>query len=723
MPITDDLKKKVAADDVWIPTVCKMCFNACAIKVHRVNGVAVKIEGNPDCPSSNGQICAKGNAGLMSLYSPSRLKVPLKRTNPEKGIGVDPKWVEIGWEEALDTIAKKLNKIRKEDPRKLILMSFDLDFLVSMKVPLSHTWGTPNSWTGGASNNCGNGVHTIAYLTDGTFTFDPDTPNCNYMIQIGVQSGFMADANPMIRARHMAEARERGMKLVVVDPIMNVSAAKADEWLPIRPGTDAAFALGILNVLLNDLGIYDAEFLKKRTNAPYLVGADGHYLRDKATNQPLIWDAAAGKARTHDDPDTKDPALEGSHEIDGAKGKPAFQLLKEHVRKYTPEEVAEITTIPAETIRRIAKEYGEAARIGSKIVIDGVELPYRPAGVHYLKGAIAHQHAILTGLAIQFLNLVVGNINVPGGKLGANTVMLPNDMVSFSWGPVAGPDGMLTPGGKTWFRPGGYPAREVRRPQRIDKDELFPCAIYSEPFGYLCLLEPEKFKLSYAPEMIIIAGSNPMMSTINPKQVEQWLKKLFTVQFIVELDETSELADIVLPNAHYLECLNLFPNVPLEWIESSEGWWYFEARQPVVAPPPGVRYWLEVIFDELIPRTGTTKEFNHLLNIFHGFKEPYRLDLDKSYTYEEFHDIWAKAWFGPEHDLAWFKEHGFIKWPKQTKEKYPGPFIKARIPIYLEHFIAAGEKVKQLTDEMGFDFWDVADYQPCLTGSPATPMS
>src|SRR3990170_8699192 len=107
-------------DDVWIPTVCYMCYNNCGIRVHRVNGVVVKIEGNPDNPHNRGRICAKGNAGIMNLYNPNRVLRPLRRTNPEKGIGVDPGWAEIGWDEALDDVADRLKKIREEDTRKLV---------------------------------------------------------------------------------------------------------------------------------------------------------------------------------------------------------------------------------------------------------------------------------------------------------------------------------------------------------------------------------------------------------------------------------------------------------------------------------------------------------------------------------------------------------------------------------------------------------------------------
>lgn len=78
------IKSETVKDDVWLPSVCQNCLNYCGIRVHRVNGVVVKIDGDPDSPRSKGKLCAKGQAGIMDLYSPYRLKTPLKRTNPEE---------------------------------------------------------------------------------------------------------------------------------------------------------------------------------------------------------------------------------------------------------------------------------------------------------------------------------------------------------------------------------------------------------------------------------------------------------------------------------------------------------------------------------------------------------------------------------------------------------------------------------------------------------------
>ena len=109
-------------EDLWIPTMCGRCYAGCGVRVRRVNGVAVQIEGEPNTDmGARGGLCAKGIAGLQVLYDPNRLNVPLKRTNPQKGVYADPKWKEISWEEALDEIADRLAKILKEDPGKLLV--------------------------------------------------------------------------------------------------------------------------------------------------------------------------------------------------------------------------------------------------------------------------------------------------------------------------------------------------------------------------------------------------------------------------------------------------------------------------------------------------------------------------------------------------------------------------------------------------------------------------
>ncbi|MEG1517393.1 MAG: molybdopterin oxidoreductase, partial [Raoultibacter sp.] len=100
--------KKV--EEKWVPTSCNMCFNNCSILGHVVDGVVVELKGDDRSPIGWGHICGKGAAGIMQLYDENRITKPLKRTNPEKGIGVDPKWEEITWDEAYSIVAEKLKK-------------------------------------------------------------------------------------------------------------------------------------------------------------------------------------------------------------------------------------------------------------------------------------------------------------------------------------------------------------------------------------------------------------------------------------------------------------------------------------------------------------------------------------------------------------------------------------------------------------------------------------
>ena len=371
----------------WIPTACGMCYVGCGVLVQVEDGLVMNIEGDPNNPQNRGNMCAKGKAGIMNLYNPNRVKVPLKRTNPKKGLHVDPGWQEISWEEALSSIVANLQAIQ-ENPKKLYIHGWEITGdLHSWLHAFASAFGTPH-YSSNASATCGKVIHPVEFFSGGGFHQQPDLHYSNYCILVGTQFAIAARGAFNHVLRDMADARARGMKLVVVDPIGGNAASKADEWVPIRPGTDTAFAMGMLHVLLNELGIYDAKFLQHKTNAPYLVGSDGHYVRDPKSGKPMIYDAADQKNKTYDDPTLSDPVITGG----GEGGRPAFELMREHVAKYPPEKVEEITTIPAKTLRRIAREFGAAANVGASITIDGVELPYRPVCVDWAKGPQGHKH-------------------------------------------------------------------------------------------------------------------------------------------------------------------------------------------------------------------------------------------------------------------------------------------------------------------------------------------
>lgn len=703
-------------EDVWIPSACSICYSQCAILAHRQDGVVTKIEGNPQCPSINGKICTRGLSGIMLLYDPNRVNVPLKRTNPKKGIGVDPRWVEVSWEEALDTIVDRLKKVREEDPRQLLVtcsvVAWDASFL---NICFATAFGSPNFWFSGAGTHCGNGEHLVGGLMHASWSRQPDPNYCNYFLNFACPVGVGAYYGVNAMAQRMADARVKGMRHVVIDPYMGMAAEKADEWIPIRPGTDAALALAMINIIIHELGIYDAESLKHHTNAPYLIRPDGYYLRDKATAKPLIWDPVDKKAKVHDDPTIKDFALEGEFAVAGEKGRPAFSLLKEHVKRYTPEMAAEITTVPASTIRRLAREFAEEARVGSTIVIDGKELPYRPVGVGYFKGAQGHKHSALICMALEILAEVVGAGCVPGATLGMNSRSLghPETGLPF-WSPEAGRDGLLVTG--TWVVPTRpWPPAEARKPESVTLQELIPTAVVDSPLVPFALLEPEKYGVPYKAKFHFHTGANYLMTLADPELVARAFADLFTVSFSLYLDESTELADIVLPDACYLERLDIQP----DWMSNNTpvDWWAYHIRQPVLSPLYQRRPAQEVML-EITERVGMLPDLYSVMNVAYGFRAPYLLDLAKKYTWEEIVDRRYKSMLGDKYGIEWFKKNGVLSWPKKVEEVYWRPFVPTRVPIYFEHFLTAKEQIEKIKEKHGIPGFDTGDFQPLPDWKP-----
>ena len=701
-------------EDVWIPTACDMCYNVCTIRVHRVNGVAVKIEGIPDAPPNYGKICAKGNAGLMNLYNAHRVTSPMVRTNPKKGIGIDPGWKQISWDEAMNLFVEKLRAARLKDPRTLVAATFDRSSYFLLRAFMG-AFGSPNCTNTAAGFFCGNGVHPVAFTITGSNDVHPDLRLCNYLLIFGSSHGFVSQQNAMGLSREMAEARTRGMRLVVIDPVCSYAASKADEWIPIRPGTDTALALSFMNVMVNELGRYDVDYLKQYTNSTYLIGPDGHYLRDPKDGTPLVWDAVNNRAAALGTVDAHDAALEGSFQLEGMTATPAFQLFKEHLRSYAPEKASEITTVPSATIRRVAQELVEAASIGSTIHIEGQEFPFRPAAACWYRGLSAHKHGMLNGMTVAHLNVLIGAVDVPGGLINSAAAG-PN------WSPKEGHDGLLVPGNpytNTHLAP--VPPRKVKPPESLELVELFPVSVYARTMLWLGVLHPEKFGLTYSPEVFIHCRTNLMATAGDPEVMGEALMKVpFMVSFADHHNETTQLADLLLPDSHALE--RLVPVVFNPYIHYNnaplpDDDWCFNFQQPVVKPRGEARYWMEVILDaaerlDLLPDLYTA--FNAAAHL-----EPEeRLDPSRRYTWEEICDRWLKSYCGNDHGLDYFKEHGYCKLGKRTAEQsYPRVFHKGRIPLYLEHFIEAGEDVKQFTEKHGIP-WDTEDYVPLTKWHP-----
>jgi len=707
-------------EDVWVASACGMCSSQCSILVHRLNGVVSMIEGNPKSPLGMGRLCPGGLAGIQLLYDLYRVNHPLKRTNPEKGIGVDPQWQEIGWDEALNIIVEKLRKVRAEDPRKLFFCGASvppsaLTFALDVFMP---AFGSSNSFIC-EDHHRGNAQHIMARRLHASSATNPDVACCDYLLIFGCEVGSADYYAFTTMAQKMADARVRGMKVVTVAPYMGPAAEKADEWLPIRSGSEGALACAFLNLLLNEYGLYDAEYIRRHTDGPYLVGPDGCYARDQASGKPLVWDAADGKAKPFDER-IEDAAIDGSYAVEGRECKPVFQLLRERVSKWTPEAASEVTTIPPETIRRVAREFGEAARVGSTIVIEGQELPYRPAAATCFGGAYGHDSAWLTSLAIELLNQVVGSSDVPGGLLGCNALSYGHPQTGMPrWAPQADGDGLLLPS-EPQRGAGGKPVEAVRL-QDWRHGIGWPITTCLLP---LTAAVRDSFSFGDQPEVLINCGSNLLMGPANPEVSFEAFKDCFVISFNLFSDETAEaLADIVLPDACYLERLEPLPNWLGHGLSVGMGDWGYQICQPAAEPLYERRHFCEVLL-EIGRRVGFSEGMNVRANLLYGLKPPHALSPEGEYSWQQIADSAYKSWFGPEHGLEWFKDNGVLTWPKRLEEVYWKPFSRARVPLYHEWASRFGEQIRQIAEERGMGdidtsgFLPLPDWRPCQAFQP-----
>jgi len=720
--------------DYWAYTYCGGCYGHCGARVRVVDGWPVAIESVPESDlGGRGGMCAKGVSTIMDYHDPNRINYPVRRRNPKKGIGEDPNWERISWDEALETIAEKLIAIKKSDPRKL-LWGFTPGPGTAFKATIFVggffvTFGSLNRAAGGVGTSCGAVAHHIGALIHGAWDVLPDYQYCNYVLRCGGNEGTAGGRMLATALRLSAQARDRGMKTVVLDPVGYLAGSKATEWIPILPGTDIAVFLSMANLIVNEIGIYDREYLKKKTNAPYLVGPDQLFVRDKETGKPLIWDERDGKAKTYDDPTLQEPALEGQYHVYDVKVSPAFQLLKEHLKQYEPAWAAAISTVPEKTIRRLASELVREARIGSTIEINGVKVPYRPACVVGYKGLNTHTNGFHQYGAATLLNTLLGNQDVCGGILGSGTVrgFGHPETGRPRFQPYASEDGMLTPG--VWFTKAPWPPPKITGPGLLNFQDIFPHA-GRNPYPYCDDWEEIWTKVGrpYEPEVLGLYGANTVMNGGNPRSAEAFLKK---VPFIFSINtihnETTEgFADIVLPECHFLENLDIsssqgyFFNYPIGMDK-----WSFHVGMPVVVPKYERRCTLDIFFD-LADRVSTREDYNIFLENWFSTKtmkweqnqaKPTQYEIikpDERISNFEFTDRVLKFYFGKERGLEWFRDHGYITWEKKPEECYWRYFVDARIPVYYEINLRDKEEVRKRAEKIGMHMeWE--QYTPLLS--------
>jgi anaerobic selenocysteine-containing dehydrogenase len=689
--------------------LCRACMQGdCATLVHLEDGVVVKVEGNPDAPPNWGTLCPKGNAEIMALYNPYRIKAPMVRTNPVKGLDVDPMWKEVTWDEALDYAAEGLRKVREKDPRGLVICEGWGQRDTILRRAFGHAFGTPNE-TGSHGPLCT--VHYPSCLVHAGYPVAiVDLEHCQYHITMGRSLGPNFGVVPGMR--RFSRAIARGMKLVVVDPRSSYEASKG-EWVPIRPGTDLAFLLAMAHVMLHEIKIFDEWFLKNRSNAPYLITPHGEYCRDPETHKPIMWDPIESRAKPYT-AEFKEIALSGAYTVHDIPCRTAFDLVREEFEKYTPEWAEAITTVPPKTIRRLAKEFVEHARIGSFIEIDGFTFPFRPVSLNVERNVTNRRGGTYADFVGKIINLLVGNIEVPGGCLSC----------SFR-GPIMGPteDGTVTPDYEAIPKPFTFP------PEHATLSEFYPHQHTAPHMVLNSILCPEKCHLPYRLDAWLTVGGNPIRQNAQPEKYVEAFKKLsFAVTIAFHMDEPAILSDVLLPEHSALERLRVAPFYLQHQSTDDEvsGLKMIQLREPV--PTLFNTRNVDDIFMDLAERLGILYGegglYDHLNRAIDwvdktdglNMNGEWKLDVNRRYTLDEIFDRQVRGWpYSNGKGLEDLRKKGHIDHWKPRKEfylYYYHPDNKTRHPLYLMGLKQVGDRLREnlVKHKISFPMIDDMEY-------------
>jgi anaerobic selenocysteine-containing dehydrogenase len=348
-------------DESWVKSVCQTCPGGCGILARVVDGKVVKIEGNPMHPINRGTLCPWGQSGLQLLYNPDRLKAPLKRVG-ERGSG---EWEEIGWDKALDAIVLRLEGLKEaSQTHRLMLMCKEKRGMIhELFSRFMQVFGSPNYFCDDTNNSLIQAFYNTQRIDD---LLAYEFENSNFILSFG--SSFLTSwPSPVQSLRAYAYLRQgrpgKKAKIVQIEPRLSITASLADNWIPIKPGTEGLLALGIAYVIIKE-NLYDKNYV------------------DEFTQGFEDW-------------------------VDG-EGNSHIGFKNMVLDKYRLDFVSGLTGVPVDSIVDIAKDF--ASNKPSVAIVD--------------TNAMNYTNGLYNALAIHSLNAITGSIDVPGGVLVRRPVPL-----------------------------------------------------------------------------------------------------------------------------------------------------------------------------------------------------------------------------------------------------------------------------------------------------------
>lgn len=481
--------------------ICHQCPARCGIDVYTTDGRVHAIYGTADHPISNGKLCPKGPLGTYILYDPDRFKGPMKRTNPKKGRDEDPGFVPISWEEALDTVAERLNTLRDKGESHRFALCYGRGWGAScagLQGTFGSLYGSPNVAIG-HSSMCSDGSIISKKALDGVGSYNAyDYANANMLLMFGV--GFLEAFRPY-NNNMQVWGYIRGVKvpktrITAVDIHINTTLAGADRALMIKPGTDGALALAIAHVILTE-GLWERSFVGDFTD-----GVNRFKTGERV-----------------------DPSLFEEKWVKGL-----VDWWNTELKDRTPAWAAEITNLYERDILATAREFGTT----------------RPSIALFERGAHAHSNGVLNGMAIHALNALVGSFYAKGGLM-------------YQMGPSYGPMPVDAKDFMDDYAKNGPWKTQPRIDLKGDKDgyllannmlqELGPNSLAGKP---------------YKLDTVMFYLTNPIWTAPNGQVWEEALKELFVIDTSPFPGETAMFADLILPDHTYLERLQDAPTYPFQ---------------------------------------------------------------------------------------------------------------------------------------------------------------